>query len=80
MMVLHARDPDKWGAAALAARFGLARPKDEARVAAAIKHCAAYRVRADADDSTLGISEPIMPDKEDSATRLLGGAAAGVSV
>jgi molecular chaperone GrpE len=60
LLVLHARQPERWGAPELAARFGV----DEQSVAATLQFCAAYRVVPEEDEgSGMGVAEPIMPDQ-----------------
>jgi len=62
LLVLHARRPAQWGAAALAARFGVG----EEAVADTLRHCAAYRVvDASEEDSWMGVAVPILPDDAD---------------
>jgi hypothetical protein len=60
LLVLHARQPSRWDAPALAARFGV----DEPSVGAALQYCAAYRVVPEEDEgSGMGVAQPIMPDE-----------------
>eukprot|EP00962_Isochrysis_galbana_P001943 scaffold501_cov105-Isochrysis_galbana.AAC.13 len=60
LLVLHARQPERWHAPALAARFGV----DERSVGAALQYCAAYRVVPEEDEgSAMGVAQPIMPDE-----------------